>query len=114
LETLDSRDLDLRIKLLERSQILEAPTQDSDNVRITPDPIAEHLVARLRVEELGANAKAWRTFLTHVRKVGSPEGFVAALAACVEDDVYGRDVPILIAEQINALRDSAEKAKAAA
>jgi hypothetical protein len=114
LKALDSEDLDRRLKLLEKSQILEAPTQDSDNVRIAPDPIAEHLVARLRMEELGGNTKAWRTFLTQVRRVGSPEGFVAALAACVEDDVYGRKVPILVTEQIRAMRDNAEEAKTAA
>jgi len=97
-----------------KANILEAPSQDSDFVRISPDPIAEHLVARLRTEELGGNAKAWRAFLAQVRRVGSPEGFVAALVACIEDAVYGSKVPTPIVQQIKALRDSAEGERTAA
>jgi hypothetical protein len=114
LRSLDPAELERRFNVLEKSQILETPSQDSNIVRISPDPIAEHLVARLRTEELQGNAKAWRSFIGQVRKEGSPVGFVAALAACAEDEVHGRLVPPLIREQIKVLRDSGKDARTAA
>ena len=100
--------------MLEKSQILEALTQDSDNVRVAPDPIAEHLVARLRTEELKGDLKAWRNFVGKLRGVGSPSGFVSALAACAKDEVYGSRIPPIICEQIIALRDGGEHTQTAA
>ena len=114
LRTLDATDVERRFNVLEKSQILEAPSRDSNIIRIAPDPIAEHLVARLRTEELQGNLRAWRSFLGEVRRAGSPAGFVAALAACAEDEVYGKLIPALIRRQITELRDRGEDAKMAA
>jgi hypothetical protein len=114
LRTLDATDVEGRFNVLAKSQILEAPSQDSNIIRIAPDPIAEHLVARLRTEELQGNLKAWRSFLGQVRRAGSPAGFVAALAACAEDEVYGKLIPALIRRQIKELRDRGEDARMAA
>jgi hypothetical protein len=105
LKALEAEDLDRRLNLLERSQILEAPSQDYDNIRIAPDPIAEHLVARRRTEELRGDVEGWEIFLEQVRRAGSPAGFVAALAACAGDEVYGTRIPPLIRGQIEALSD---------
>jgi len=103
LHKLDPREPEKRFAILERSRILESPSE-SDIVRISPDPVAEHLVARLMVEELGSDQKGWRGLLDTLRKQQLPEGFVVALAACGDDAVHGRRIPSLIGNQIKSLR----------
>jgi hypothetical protein len=95
-------DPDRRFELLEKSRLLESPSRDSDAVRIAPDPVAEHLVARLRTEQLASDMEAWRSFLVKLDEHSRPEGFVAALAACAEHEVYGRPIPSLIRPEIRA------------
>jgi hypothetical protein len=114
LRNLDPTDLERRFNVLETSQILESPSQDSNFIRIAPDPIAEHLVARSRSEELQGDLKAWRSLLGKVRRQGSPAGFVAALGACAEDDVYGKLIPAPIRQQIRVLRDGGKDSRIAA
>jgi hypothetical protein len=93
---MDANEPERRVGLLERSRLLEATSADSDQVHIAPDPVAEHRVARARVEALGGNAAEWRRFLAELRRQGMPEGFVGALRACSRHGVYGRSVPAQI------------------
>jgi hypothetical protein len=113
MRSLDPSDPDRRFGLLEKSRLLESPSQHSDAVHIAPDPVAEHLVARLRIEELGGNIKEWRSFLTQLRKHGSPVDFVSALAACAEDDIYGALIPGLIHQYLKRTRDLGKEDEAA-
>ncbi|MGO7486642.1 MlaD family protein [Rhizobium ruizarguesonis] len=103
LRKLDSKEPEKRFAILERSRLLESPPE-SDIVRISPDPVAEHLAARLTIEDLGSDEKGWRSVLDTLTKQHLPEGFVVALAACYEDDVHGRRIPPLIGNQIKSLR----------
>lgn len=112
LHVCDPSDAEGRFRLLEKSRMLESPSQDSDAVRIAPDPVAEHLVARLRTEELASDLKGWRSFLAKIGKQGPPQGFVASLVACAEHEVYGRPIPPLIRQQIMAFYDHGEEADA--
>jgi hypothetical protein len=96
---------------LERSRLLEASSRYSDAVRISPDPVAEHLVARLRAEEFAGDLPRWRVFLMQFQKRDSAAGFLAALAACSEHDVYGAPVPQLIRERLKQLRDNESEVK---
>jgi photosystem II stability/assembly factor-like uncharacterized protein len=96
LRALDSGQLERRFDLLLNSRLLETPSPHSDVVRIAPDPVAEHMVARLRTEALGAAVAAWRRLWRELRSQGMPDGFLAALNACIEDSVYGRQVPEVI------------------
>jgi hypothetical protein len=114
LRKLSPKDVERRFTLLEKSQILESPSPDSNIVRIAPDPLAEHLVARLRTEEFQGDSADWRKFLGRLRKKGLPAGFVSALAACAEDEVYGRMIPPQIREEIKELRDRREDEEKAA
>jgi hypothetical protein len=101
--TLDASDPDRRIGLLERSRLLEAPSLHSDVVHIAPDPVAEHLVARLRTEELGSRLQGWSGFLKQLRKYGDPStDFINALAACTEDEVYGSAIPASVRDRTYA------------
>jgi hypothetical protein len=83
-------------------------------VHIAPDPVAEHLVARLRTEEFGGNIRQWSSFLRQLGKHSLPADFVAALAACAEDEVYGANVPPPIRRQLKDLRSYPEHVEAAA
>ena len=114
IRTLDPSDPDKRFGLLERSRLLESTSQHSDTVHIAPDPLAEHLVARLRTDELGSDVKAWRSFIAQLRKQSWPVGFTAALVACVEDEVYGLSVPDLVRQQIKLMRHHGAELKASA
>ena len=67
-------------------------------------------MARLRAEELGADLERWCCFLAQLRKQGSLEGFLSALAACAEDMLYGARVPTLIRQEIRTLVNDAEYA----
>lgn len=104
LRKLDPKDPEARLELLERSRLVDSP-DESDAVRVDPDPVAEHLVARLRTEELRGDLRSWRSFLGRIRKQESSAGFVAALAACVGNDVYGKPVPASIRQDIKRLND---------
>jgi hypothetical protein len=114
MRSLDPSDADKRVELLEKSRLLEAPSQYADALHIAPDPVAEHLVARLRAEELGADQRKWRTFLTQLRKQGLPAGFVAALGACSQHEIYGAAIPVLVVRQIKGLQDGGAEAQEAA
>ncbi|MCT7667859.1 hypothetical protein [Shinella kummerowiae] len=103
LRKLDPKEPEKRFAILERSHILESPSE-SDVVRISPDPVAEHLVARLVAEELGGDQKAWRALLNSLGKQQLPEGFVVALAACSDDEVHGRRIPPPIVNEIKDFR----------
>jgi hypothetical protein len=76
--------------------LLEEPSEEYDAVRIAPDPIAEHLVARARCETCKSNYMEWVAFLRELcaipgqRGGGVPEGFIEALASCGEHPAYGQ------------------------
>ena len=111
---LDRTDFKSRLEVLERSQLLKAPSTEFNIIRIEPDPIAEHLVARSYARDFGKNTSEWRSLLARIRAKGSPRGFVSALAACAEDEVYGKDIPTLVRQQILSLRDGGESIKSVA
>ena len=114
MSALDPSDPNIRFRVLERSRLLEASSRYSDAVRISPDPVAEHLVARLRVEKFASDVPSWRTFLVQFQKRNTASGFLAALAACSEHNVYGAPVPQLIRQRIKQLRDNGPEVKAVA
>jgi hypothetical protein len=69
------------------------------------DTIAEHLVARRKVEELGRDERKWGSFLSELDARRPPAGFLDALRACIDHRAYGRLVPnviqkIVLADQI--------------
>jgi hypothetical protein len=86
-------DPDKRMRLLEESRLLEAASIDRDAVRIEPDTIAEHLVARNRVEMLGRCEGDWEAFVGELEAAGWPAEFVEALSSCAQSQAYGRPVP---------------------
>jgi hypothetical protein len=104
LRELDPKEPEHRFGVMAKSRLLESPSPDSDIAHIAPDPIAEHLVARLRTEGLKSDHEGWTVFLAHIREVGSPTGFVAALGACAGHEVYGTPIPKMIAQQIRDLQ----------
>jgi hypothetical protein len=112
IRALDPSDPDKRFGLLEKCRLLASPSPHSDVVHIVPDPVAEHLVARLRTEELGTNTKGWSSFIRQLRKCNLPVDFMAALAACVEEEAYGSAVPIPIRQQLKDLKNNREMADA--
>jgi hypothetical protein len=118
LRSLDSANPERRFEVLERSRLFESPSQDANSVRIAPDPVAEHLIARLHTEELGSDVRGWRSFLGRVRGRGHEQeasaGFVMALNACADDGVYGRPIPGLVRQQIKGLSDSLMEDRSAA
>jgi photosystem II stability/assembly factor-like uncharacterized protein len=89
LRELDPQQPERRLDLLLKSRLLEEPSRDSDMLRIAPDPVAEHMVARQRTEALGGDSKGWDAFVRDLQKAGWPEGFVAALRACADHHIYG-------------------------
>jgi hypothetical protein len=104
MRSLDPADPDKRFALLEKSRLVESPSQYSDAVHIAPDPVAEHLVARLRIQELQNNLEAWERFLSELQRIGAPPEFMSALAACAEDQVYGSPIPQQILRNIENIR----------
>jgi photosystem II stability/assembly factor-like uncharacterized protein len=82
-------DPDKRIDILLESHLLELDARNPELVRITLDPIAEHLVARSRVEEMAGDVGKWRTFSRLLKRCGSPAGFVEAISACADARGYG-------------------------
>ncbi len=110
LRTLNSTEPENRFAIMERSRIIESPSQ-SDIVRISPDPVAEHLVSRLKFEELGSDEIAWRELLDALRKLRLPDGFIMALAACADDEVHGRRLPPSIRGQMESFRTDMTKQK---
>jgi hypothetical protein len=82
-----------RLGTLIDSRLLETDTRNAELMRMALDPIAEHLVARSRVETLGADREEWRLFLTELRLNSCPPGFLDSLRACLHHRVYGRSVP---------------------
>jgi hypothetical protein len=78
-----------RIAMLLNSRLLEEDSRNPELMRIALDPIAEHLVARDRVEALAGNAKRWQLFLDRLEKLGWPAGFVGALTECLQARGYG-------------------------
>jgi hypothetical protein len=114
MRSLDASEPEKRFAALERSRLLEPISQYSDRVRISPDPVAEHLVARLRTEEYGSDGQRWRDFINKLCDRDLPAGFVAALAACAEQEAYGAPVPLLIRQRIQQIRGSGAKRRAAA
>jgi len=82
-----------RLNTLIDSRLIEADTRNAELMRVALDPIAEHLVARARVETLGKDVAGWRAFLTELWRVNCPAGFLDSLRACLGHRVYGRAVP---------------------
>ncbi len=78
-----------RIDILLDSRLIEADSRNSELIRIALDPIAEHLVARSRVEAMAGDAKKWRSFLDLLKRRGWPAGFVEAVRACLNARGYG-------------------------
>ncbi|MGA3342003.1 MAG: hypothetical protein ABSD11_15590 [Methylocella sp.] len=89
-----------RFALLQKSRLLEALSENEDLVRVAPDPIAEHLVARLRVKTLGVAEQGWRAFLEQLDAANRPADFIQALLACFDHPDYGRDIPSEIRQEL--------------
>jgi photosystem II stability/assembly factor-like uncharacterized protein len=89
-----------RFALLEKSRLLEALSENENLVRVAPDPIAEHLVARSRVRTLGVKEKSWRIFLQQLDAANRPADFIQALLACFDHPDYGRDIPCEIRQEL--------------
>jgi HEAT repeat protein len=85
----DTNAPESRFDTLLGSRLTEADSRNSELIRIAQDPIAEHLAARARVEELAGDTKKWRAFLNVLRQRGRPAGFVDALRACLQARGYG-------------------------
>jgi hypothetical protein len=83
-----------RIDRLLNSRLLEEDSRNPELMRIAFDSIAEHLVARDRVETLADNIKRWESFLDRVKKRGCPAGFVDALLQCLEARGYSPAHPV--------------------
>jgi hypothetical protein len=58
-------------------------------MRIALDPIAEHLAARAKVEELAGDTGKWMAFLDVLKECGWAAGYVDALRACLQARGYG-------------------------
>jgi hypothetical protein len=86
------------LDLLLKSRLLEEPSRESDVLRVAPDSVAEHMVARQRTESLGGDPAGWHAFVCDLRKADWPQGFVAALRASVDHHVYGSPVPPAVRE----------------
>jgi len=78
-----------RIDILLDSRLIESDSRNSELIRVALDPIAEHLVARSRVESIAGDARKWRSFLDLLKRRGSPTGVVEAVRACLEARGYG-------------------------
>jgi hypothetical protein len=78
-----------RIDILLDSRLIEADSRNSELIRVALDPIAEHLVARSRVESMSGDARKWRSFLDLLNRRGWPTGVVEAVRACLEARGYG-------------------------
>jgi hypothetical protein len=100
--TVDTSDFKQRFDVLEKSRMVETPAPSSNLVRISPDPIAEHLVARSRALELSTELD-WGNFLDRLSAEGLPAGFLSALSACSEHEVYGRNIPLSASRRISAM-----------
>jgi len=81
-----------RIDILLGSRLLEADSRNQELIRIALDPIAEHMVARSRVEAMAGDTKKWRSFLEVLRRRGWPAGFVEAVRTCLEARGYGHQI----------------------
>jgi hypothetical protein len=100
LKEVDPEKPEKRLDLLLKSRLLEEPSRDSDVLRIAPDPVAEHVVARQRTEVLGANFEGWQAFISDLQQAGWPQGFATALRASIDHHVYGAPVPSTLRELI--------------
>jgi photosystem II stability/assembly factor-like uncharacterized protein len=92
-----------RFALLQKSRLLEALSENENLVRIAPDPIAEHLVARFFVKTLGVAEQGWHTFLHQLDVANRPADFIQALLACFDHPDYGRDIPSEIRQELRGL-----------
>ena len=97
-----------RFALLQKSRLLEALSESENLVRVAPDPIAEHLVARSQAKTLGASKPRWRSFLKQLDAANHPEDFLAALRACFDHPDYGRDIPPEIRQALLAVSPSSQ------
>jgi hypothetical protein len=84
-----------RMVMLLNSRLLEEDELNPELMRIALDPIAEHLVARDRVEHFGDNVKRWQSFLDRLEERGWPADFVDALLQCICARGYGLADPAL-------------------
>ena len=83
-------DVNRQLEILVDSRLLEADPRNPELTRVTLDRLAEHLVARSRVETMAGDAKKWRSFLDLLGRRGWPQGFVEAVLACLEARGYGQ------------------------
>jgi len=93
---------DERIRVLLESKLLETDSFKPELMRISMDTIAEHLVAREKMEELAGDIKKWQSFLSDLDAQGRPAGFRDALRACIDHRAYGRSVPNVIRNMLQA------------
>jgi len=93
---------DERIRVLLDSKLLETDSFKPELMRISMDPVAEHLLARKQIEELAGDVKKWLSFLSELDTQGRPAGFVDALRACMDHRAYGRSVPNVIQKMLQA------------
>jgi hypothetical protein len=91
-----------RLEILTGSQLLEVDARNTELIRITLDPIAEHLVARSLTESLAANLENWREFLKRLQRRGNPAGLRDALRECLGHRVYGRAIPREVQQELVA------------
>jgi photosystem II stability/assembly factor-like uncharacterized protein len=81
-----------RLRILQASRLLEAVSDTDNLVHVAPDPIAEHLVARLRCISLGRSTHDWQVFRRQLERAKCPVDFLAALGACFEHPDYGSKI----------------------
>jgi len=90
--SLDRPSANERLRILQASRLLEA-VSDADNlVHVAPDPIAEHLVARLRCISLGRSTHDSQAFRRKLERAKCPVDFLTALQACFDHPDYGSKI----------------------
>jgi len=84
-----SDDPESRIQILLISGLVEQDTRNDELMRIKLDPVAEHLVARAKTEQMAGDETKWGEFLDLLQAKGWPPDFVDALVGCVRARGYG-------------------------
>jgi len=98
-----------RIDILLDSRLIEADSRNSELIRVALDPIAEHLVARSRVEAMAGDAEKWQSFVDLLESRGWPTAVVEAVRACLEARGYGHQAHPLPDAILRTLLDESHK-----
>jgi hypothetical protein len=105
---------DKRIDILLDSRLIEADSRNSELIRVTLDPIAEHLAVRSRVESMAGDATKWRSFLRLLKRRGWPIAVVDAVRACLEARGYGHETFPVTDTVLQELLDASNRNRFAA